>query len=208
MLININANAARMKKIMSDLLINLEGEYSREFPQKKALENFAKVMKNDNDNLSINIGRILRWSLHFEQQLEDLLIMLLNPEVYNGEKLQDFFNSRCVPTNVKIELLRNIRKDHEYFKDEIPEKVTNLMNKLRKMSEIRNAFAHGFYAMDLEKGCYYLEYWRGDAVKRDLLSDEYLESIEKLYHEIDELFDIIIGSLPDKAWKYYRYPQP
>lgn len=155
------------------------------------------------NNLHLNIGKLVHYSLFLEHHLEQLLVMLLNPEIYNSHDLVNFFDSRCVPFNTKIELLRNIRKDHRYINEQLYKTITTLITKLQKMAQIRNKFVHGLFWFDATEKCFCLKYWSGNKAKTDILTEEYLNDIEILLMDIDNIYGEIFTELPEEAWKYY-----
>jgi hypothetical protein len=152
-----------------------------------------------------NIGEFFYDCRLKEGFLEQLLIMLMTPEKrFETEDFSNFLDSSKVDWSTKIFLLRSIRNNHDYVTDEIKHVYKEYITKIQALAQERNKFAHGQLTYDMCIPSFCINYWGNNEAKKEIITDDYIQNLETLIENIDELESQIYDALPEEATKYYN----
>lgn len=152
------------------------------------------------DIARLNGGKILYATTSIEKLVEKILVRyFIGPFQGHDERRvvfeNDVIQSSSFSYSFKKELIKKIINQHDLLKG----KQKNSINTyLKKIMSWRNAFAHGYIKYNDPKGCL-IEYYSGE--KKELyLTDEFLDEVEKTYHECESL----LKSLDEKISSLYE----
>ncbi|HKB59250.1 MAG TPA: hypothetical protein VKC56_04305 [Gallionellaceae bacterium] len=138
-----------------------------------------------------NGGNILYATTSVEQQLENILMLyFMGPFIKHEERRilfeREILQSSALSYNAKKELVSKILAHNEVVDNKV---LNKLQQKLKRIMEWRNAFAHGKLIYDADAGCS-LQYYSGSA-KTLSLTDDLWSEVEECFLECTELLKAV-----------------
>lgn len=135
-------------------------------------ENLAQSIAHDR-------GRILQLGITLENDLEGIIqfAMVGNAVSKTSPFVINSVLNRLSMRN-KFDIFRDMTKNLELFSKNDHKK---LINRIEKLINLRNKFAHGHYVFEDEK--VFLRYVQGGKRKEELLTNSYFKRYEKLFRE-------------------------
>lgn len=146
-----------------------------------------KLFIKNLEDISNFRGNILSISTSVESLLNsNIEFILFNVKDDSSELFQNLFlRTTHLTFFAKWNIFKELCKTSHKTKDNYDKKI---VSSIQESIELRNNIAHWYLIYDYSIDNFYLEYYKNNKMKKDLIDDEYIESnIKKIYECINTI---------------------